>query len=207
MIGAVLLVLGLATLGAAKTCPLTSNKQFCQSICSSRILLVCGTLGSRQAETCRRQVLNDCARSSDAPAYCSQPMLIVGPPGPPGPPGPAGPAGPAGLPGPPGAPGPPGPTGPAGVVPVTTISTTQDFGRAMAGDIFVLTASCPPGSLLTGGGTIVDFLPPNPNDTDRIHLLSSGPSGPGEWTAFSTAVSTSSQGSNLRYTVTAFCTP
>lgn len=89
---------------------------------------------------------------------------------------------------------------------MTTIATTQDFGRAMTGDLYQLTASCPPGLVTVGGGVIIDFLPPDPTDTRRIHLLDSGPIlGNTAWSATGTAVSNSSLGSSLRYTVTALC--
>lgn len=84
----------------------------------------------------------------------------------------------------------------------------MDFGRAMTNDLYQLTASCPPGQLAVGGGVIIDFIPPNPDDTRRVHLLDSGPIlGSTAWSATGTAVSNSSLGSTLRYTVTALCVP
>ena len=208
--------------------PMTSKKAFCRDVCAARIFVTCGPLPQAEAARCRKQTINDCARSDPA-TFCPPPILIVGPTGPtgpmglpgqPGPVGPTGPSGPVGASGNPGAVGPagapgiqgppglPGPTGPTGVaIPVTTISTTQDFGRVRSGDLLELTATCPPGSVVIGGGTIVEFMPPNPTDTARIHLLSSGPFGDDAWTGESTAVSTASNGSNLRYTVVATCLP
>ena len=82
----------------------------------------------------------------------------------------------------------------------------MDFGRAMSGELYQLTAPCPPGEVVVGGGVIVDFVPPDPDDTRRIHLLDSGPTADNTaWTATGTAVSNSSNGSSLRYTVTALC--
>lgn len=211
--------------------PMTSKKAFCRDVCAARILVTCGTLPQAEATRCRKQTINECARSDPA-TFCPPPVLVVGPTGPTGPmglpgqPGPVGPTGPSGhvgasgnpgamgppgapgLPGSQGLPGPPGPTGPTGVaIPVTTISTTQDFGRVRAGDLLTLTATCPPGSVVIGGGTIVEFQPPNPTDTARIHLLSSGPISDDVWQCKSTAISTASNGSNLRYTVVATCLP
>lgn len=204
--------------------PLHTVKQFCRDICSARIFVVCGQLIGDEQAKCRKQTINDCARVSDPQGFCAQPTIIVGPTGPTGPQGPTGERGPMGAPGHdgasgvPGGQGPVGPTGPQGVpgptglpgsaIPVTTIATTQDFGRAQAGDLYQLTATCPTGLLAVGGGVIIDFIPPNPDDTRRIHLLDSGPIlNSTAWSATGTAVSTSSNGSNLRYTVTALCVP
>lgn len=76
----------------------------------------------------------------------------------------------------------------------------------MTGDLYHLVALCPPGQVAVGGGVIIDFIPPDPDDTRRVHLLDSGPTPDSTaWSATGTAVSNSSLGSNLRYTVTALC--
>ncbi|MFE9566495.1 hypothetical protein ACFYM0_35985 [Streptomyces sp. NPDC006487] len=94
----------------------------------------------------------------------------AGPPGPPGPAGQAGPAGPQGLPGPPGqqgqpgvagpqgAPGAAGPQGPQGVPGPAGPVSTHEVGPLLGatptnteGDS-TSTATCPPGTTVTGGG-------------------------------------------------------
>ena len=84
----------------------------------------------------------------------------------------------------------------------------MDFPRPRSGDPFTLTATCPLGQFAIGGGVIVDFIPPSVSDTVRIHLLDSGPVADSTaWRANAVAVSTTSQGSTMRYTVTALCVP
>jgi hypothetical protein len=192
--------------------PVRSEKEFCKFICSARILTMCGPLQEPAQSRCRNDILNACAAQPTPEMVCGPPILVVGPTGPTGPIGPVGPTGEAGRSGtvgPPGATGPAGPAGPSGTVtvPVQTFTTTQDFGRVFSNDMIQLAAFCPAGSLLLGGGVVYDFIPPNNNDTQKVHLLFSGPTSANEWTATSTVVSTASVGSNLRYSVTAFCTP
>jgi hypothetical protein len=140
----------------------------------------------------------------------------VGPPGPPGVPGEVGPqgatgglglSGPPGPPGAVGAPGPPGPvgaTGPPGA-PTQIVSLTQDFGQAQSGEVIQVTVACPPGTQVIGGGAVTQITPPNAADTRRLHQLFSGPASDTEWVTASTAVSTMSDGSNLRYIASATC--
>lgn len=140
----------------------------------------------------------------------------VGPAGPAGPTGPVGPVGPTGtdgLPGPPGPTGlagqmgpagPTGPTGPAGGQP-EIVSITQDFGRVQSGALIEVVVACPAGSVVVGGGAVTEITPPDEDDTKRVHQLFSGPVSETEWKTSSTAVSTLSNGSNLRYIASATC--
>jgi Collagen triple helix repeat (20 copies) len=133
-----------------------------------------------------------------------------GPPGPVGPQGDTGPVGPAGIPGPAGAPGPRGATGPTGAattIPVEMVSLTQDFGRAPSGTLIELVATCPPGSVVVGGGMVIHMIPPNAADTRSVHQLFSGPVSATAWMAASTVISSLSAEANLRYTVSATCIP
>lgn len=100
-----------------------------------------------------------------------------------------------------------GVTGPAGTVPVEIVSLTQDFGRAVTNTLIELIATCPAGSVVVGGGMIIQIIPPNDIDTRRVHQLFSGPLSTTEWAAASTVISTLSNGANLRYTVSATCIP
>jgi hypothetical protein len=56
-----------------------------------------------------------------------------------------------------------------------------------------------------GGGAITEITPPDETDTKRMHQLFSGPISTTEWVTASTAVSTLSNGSNLRYIASATC--
>lgn len=135
------------------------------------------------------------------------PAGVAGSPGTagvPGPAGPSGPAGPAGAPGMPGTPGARGPTGPAGATP-QIVSITQDFGRVQSGALIQVVVTCPPGTQVVGGGAVAEIQPPDEDDTRRIHQLFSGPLSDVDWVTASTAVSTLSNGSNLRYTASASC--
>jgi hypothetical protein len=87
------------------------------------------------------------------------------------------------------------------------ISLTEDFGRAQTNTLIQLVATCPAGSVVVGGGMVVEIIPPNDIDTRRVHQLFSGPLSATEWVAASTVIATLSQGANLRYTVSALCIP
>lgn len=81
----------------------------------------------------------------------------------------------------------------------------QDFGRAQGGDLIEVTVACPPGSVVIGGGATTEITPPDEDDTKKLHQLFSGPVSATEWKTSSTAVSTMSQNSNLRYIASATC--
>jgi hypothetical protein len=144
---------------------------------------------------------------------------MPGPTGPPGAMGAPGAPGPAGIPGPTGAPGPAGPPGPVGAVgpPGTTgppgrsaaspqiVSIVQDFGRVQSGALIQVVVTCPPGMEVIGGGAVTTITPPNDLDTRRLHQLFSGPISDTEWVTASTAISTLSTGSTLRYIASATC--
>jgi len=83
----------------------------------------------------------------------------------------------------------------------------QDFGRATAGTIMVLTAPCLPGEVVQAGGVVPTITGGVPVDIARIHLLFSGPTSPTEWTAAATAIQTLSVNADLTYTVYALCAP
>ncbi|HSS56276.1 MAG TPA: hypothetical protein VLK79_16640 [Gaiellales bacterium] len=110
-----------------------------------------------------------------------------------------GPAGPPGL-----TPGPTGATGPPGAT-AEIVSITQDFGRVQGGALIEVVVACPPGTQVIGGGAITEITPPDADDTKRLHQLFSGPVSDTEWKTSSTAVSTLSNGSNLRYIASATC--
>jgi hypothetical protein len=104
----------------------------------------------------------------------------------------------------PGLPGPVGATGPPGA-PTQIVSITQDFGQAQSGEVIQVTVACPPGTQVIGGGAVTQITPPKAADTRRLHQLFSGPASDTEWVTASTAVSTMSDGSNLRYIASATC--
>jgi hypothetical protein len=85
------------------------------------------------------------------------------------------------------------------------VSVTQDFGRVQSGALIQVVVACPAGTQVVAGGAVAEILPPNDTDTKRIHQLFSGPLSDGEWITAATAVSTLSNGSNLRYTASASC--
>jgi hypothetical protein len=128
----------------------------------------------------------------------------AGPAGVAGSPGGAGPAGPAGAPGVRGPTGPTGATGPAGTTP-QIVSITQDFGRVQSGQLIEVVVACPAGTQVVGGGAVTEITPPDDTDTKRMHQLFSGPISDTEWATASTAVSTLSNGANLRYVASATC--
>jgi hypothetical protein len=128
--------------------------------------------------------------------WCLKRMRCVeGPQGVPGPPGPMG------IPGTPGAPGPPGPTAGAPQV----VFVTQDFGQVAGGTLIEVIVTCPAGTLVVGGGAITEITPPDDDDTKKLHQLFSGPISATEWKTSSTAISTLTFGSNLRYIASATC--
>ena len=75
----------------------------------------------------------------------------------------------------------------------------------MSGALIQVTVTCPPGTAVIGGGAITEITPPNDDDTKRMHQLFSGPASDTEWVTASTAVSTLSNGSNMRYIASATC--
>ena len=103
-----------------------------------------------------------------------------------------------------GATGPGGPPGPAGAAP-QTVSITQDFGEVNGGALIQVTVSCPPGTVVVGGGSVTHIFPPNDSDTTKLHQLFSGPTSPTDWTTASTAVGNLSNNSDLQYTASATC--
>jgi hypothetical protein len=74
-----------------------------------------------------------------------------------------------------------------------------------SGDLIQVTVACPPGTEVIGGGAVTAITPPNDTDTKRMHQLFSGPISDTEWVTASTAVSTLSNGANLRYIASATC--
>jgi hypothetical protein len=68
-----------------------------------------------------------------------------------------------------------------------------------------VTVACPADTQVIGGGAVIEITPPDDDDTRRIHQLFSGPVSNTEWHTASTAVSTLSNGSNLRYIASATC--
>jgi hypothetical protein len=58
---------------------------------------------------------------------------------------------------------------------------------------------------VVGGGAVIEITPPSDTDTKRLHQLFSGPISATEWKTSSTAVSTISNGANLRYIASATC--
>lgn len=102
--------------------------------------------------------------------------------------------------------GPTGPTGPPGMsLPVEIVSVTQDFGRVQSGALIEVMVACPIGTQVIGGGAVIEITPPNDTDTKRLHQLFSGPVSDIEWLTASTAVSTLSNGSTMRYIASAVC--
>lgn len=85
------------------------------------------------------------------------------------------------------------------------MSVVQDFGRVFSGALIQVTVTCPPGTVVVGGGATTEITPPDDSDTTRMHQLFSGPTSDTEWVTASTAVSTLSNGSNLRYIASATC--
>jgi hypothetical protein len=81
----------------------------------------------------------------------------------------------------------------------------QDFGRVQSGTLIQVTVTCPPNTLVIGGGATTEITPPSDRDTTSIHQLFSGPISDTEWVTASTAVNTLSNGSNLRYIASATC--
>jgi hypothetical protein len=74
-----------------------------------------------------------------------------------------------------------------------------------SGALIEVVVACPPDTQVIGGGAITEITPPNDTDTKRMHQLFSGPISETEWKTSSTAVSTLSNGSNLRYVASAVC--
>jgi len=83
----------------------------------------------------------------------------------------------------------------------------QDFGRAQAGDLFILASPCAPGEIVHAGGVVPTITGGTPQDIQRIHLLFSGPTSATEWTAAATCIQTLSPNADLTYTVYALCAP
>ena len=74
-----------------------------------------------------------------------------------------------------------------------------------SGALIQVVVPCPPGTHVVGGGAVTEITPPDDSDTTRLHQLFSGPISDTEWVTASTAVSTLSNGSNLRYIASATC--
>jgi hypothetical protein len=91
----------------------------------------------------------------------------AGPTGPQGPKGDTGTTGPAGPQGPKGEPGAPGPSGPAGAARTTIVTTSSSVGISSTAGI--TTASCPEGTVLSGGGFDIT------DDNLVVHVTASKP--------------------------------
>ena len=74
-----------------------------------------------------------------------------------------------------------------------------------SGALIEVVVACPLDMQVVGGGAVIEITPPSDTDTKRLHQLFSGPISPTEWKTSSTAVSTISNGSNLRYIASATC--
>lgn len=85
------------------------------------------------------------------------------------------------------------------------MSVVQEFGRVEDNALIEVVVTCPPGTRVVGGGAVIVITPPDDDDTRKLHQLFSGPISDTEWLTASTAVSTLSNGSNLRYIASATC--